>query len=168
MKRISLWVLSTVTVLVLLFSYHTSTSGPDRELVVAAPSADPLPTAADPTPTPRPTVTPSPVEIETATPTPTPTPEPVPQTFAGPAVDTRWGPVQVTITVFDHRITDVAVPVYPTKSRKDRRINSRALHILIDETIQAQSARIEMVSGATVTSRGYIASLQAALDQGLA
>ena len=77
---------------------------------------------------------------------------------------TRWGAVQVTITVTDGKITSVAVPTYPSGNSRDQEINSSALPILQQETITAQSASINAVSGATVTSDGYIQSLQAALD----
>ena len=53
---------------------------------------------------------------------------------------------------------------YPAATREDQ-INAYALPILIQETIDAQSAQIDMVSGATVTSTGYVQSLQSALDQ---
>ena len=54
---------------------------------------------------------------------------------------------------------------YPTGNGTDQQINSYALPILIQETMDAQSANIDMVSGATVTSDGYLQSLQSALDQ---
>jgi len=86
-------------------------------------------------------------------------------TVTGPAVDTRWGPVQVRITLDGGKITAVTVPRYPDGNRKDEQINARALPVLVQETLQAQSADIDTVSGATVTSEGYVESLQAALDQ---
>jgi uncharacterized protein with FMN-binding domain len=86
-------------------------------------------------------------------------------TVTGSVAQTRWGPVQVTITVADGRITDVAVPQYPDGNGKDQQINASALPVLTQETISAQSADIDMVSGATVTSEGYVRSLQSALDQ---
>ncbi|GAA2892521.1 hypothetical protein GCM10010472_58810 [Pseudonocardia halophobica] len=73
--------------------------------------------------------------------------------------------MQVTITVADRRITDVAVPQYPDGNGKDQQINASALPVLTKETISAQNADIDMVSGATVTSQGYLESLQSALDQ---
>lgn len=86
-------------------------------------------------------------------------------TVTGPSVDTRWGPVQVKVTMDGGKITAVTVPVYPDGNRKDQEINDRALPILVQETLDAQSADIDTVSGATVTSEGYLESLQAALDQ---
>jgi uncharacterized protein with FMN-binding domain len=62
-------------------------------------------------------------------------------------------------------ITQVDVVQYPSGNSKDSEINGYALPILIQETLDAQSAKIDMVSGATVTSNGYAQSLQSALDQ---
>ncbi|AZC12860.1 FMN-binding protein [Microbacterium sp. ABRD28] len=86
-------------------------------------------------------------------------------TYTGGAANTRYGAVQVQITVSGGVITDVQVPQYPNSNREDQRINGRALPTLVAETTQAQSAQIDMVSGATYTSQGYIASLQSAIDQ---
>lgn len=134
MRRIVLWTLSTLTVLVLLFGYHTSTSGPE----------------------PTPAAVAAPLSGSTA-----PAPEPV----TGDVVATRWGPVQVAITVKAGAITDVTVPQYPAGNPRDVEINQYALPVLISETLDAQSAQIDMVSGATVTSEGYLGSLQSALDR---
>lgn len=86
-------------------------------------------------------------------------------TYTGGAANTRYGAVQVQITVSGGVITDVQVPQYPNSNREDQQINARALPTLIAETTQAQSAQIDMVSGATYTSQGYMASLQSAIDQ---
>ena len=87
------------------------------------------------------------------------------RTVTGSTVDTQWGPVQVQLSISGGRITDVAVPQYPSGNSQDDAINSYALPILVRETLSAQSANIDMVSGATVTSTGYIQSLQSAIDQ---
>ena len=83
----------------------------------------------------------------------------------GDAGSTRYGPVQVQITVKGGEITAVDAIVYPTQDRRDQEINSWAIPALDDEALRAQSAQIDTVSGATVTSEGYIASLQSAIDQ---
>ena len=62
-------------------------------------------------------------------------------------------------------ITKVTVLQYPSGNPKDTEINDYALPILTQETTSSQSASIDMVSGATVTSTGYIQSLQSAIDQ---
>lgn len=86
-------------------------------------------------------------------------------TFTGSAASTPYGPMQVRITVASGRITAVTVPEYPQGSRRDAEINAVAVPQLVDETLSAQSASVDMVSGATYTSQGYVASLQSALDQ---
>ena len=83
----------------------------------------------------------------------------------GNAAQTRYGPVQVAITVTDGRITAVDAVVYPTQSSRDRQINARAIPQLDQRTLAAQSAQIDTISGATYTSVGYRTSLQSALDQ---
>ena len=55
--------------------------------------------------------------------------------------------------------------LYPSGNSGDAKINNYALLILINESLKAQSANIDMVSGAIVTSGGYVQSLQAALDE---
>ena len=73
--------------------------------------------------------------------------------------------VQVEITVENGRITESTVLQVPWSNGKDQEINSHAVPILNSETVDAQSASIDMVSGATYTSQGYIGSLQSAIDQ---
>lgn len=85
--------------------------------------------------------------------------------YTGAAENTRYGPVQVQITVSGGQITDVQVPEYPSSNPRDRQINGRAVPVLVSETTAAQSADIDMVSGATYTSEGYLQSLQSAIDQ---
>jgi uncharacterized protein with FMN-binding domain len=70
----------------------------------------------------------------------------------------------VAVVIRSSKIADVRVLMYPTGEHRDEEINSYALPILHDEVIAAQSANIDAVSGATVTSDGYVQSLQAALD----
>lgn len=133
MKRILYTFLTTLTIVVLLFGYLTSTMGAMR-------ASDTVVTAG----------TNSAAESKTVT---------------GSVAQTEWGPVQVQITVSGSEITDVQVLQYPNENGKDQQINAYALPVLTDETLQAQSANIDMVSGATVTSNGYVSSLQAALDE---
>ncbi|MFF5406303.1 FMN-binding protein [Streptomyces misionensis] len=92
-------------------------------------------------------------------------PKGVSKTVTGSTVQTRWGPVQVRATIEDGRLTDVTAVQYPTDNPRDQEINGYALPQLRREALAAQSARIDMVSGATYTSTGYRQSLQSALDQ---
>jgi uncharacterized protein with FMN-binding domain len=141
-RRIALWGLTTVSAVVLLFSYRTSTSSA-------------LPTAGPAAPT-----TTAPKTTTAATKNSTYT-----GTVIGTAADTRWGPVQVEVTLASGKITAVDVVQEPDSNGRDQEINADAVPQLVQETIQAQSAQIDMVSGATYTSEGYVTSLQAALDQ---
>ncbi|PGH42774.1 FMN-binding protein [Micromonospora sp. WMMA1996] len=85
-------------------------------------------------------------------------------TATGSVAQTRWGPVQVRITVSGGKITDVAAVQVPDGNHRDQEINDYAVPILRQEALAAQSARIDTVSGATVTSDGYRESLQSAID----
>jgi uncharacterized protein with FMN-binding domain len=82
----------------------------------------------------------------------------------GDTVQTRWGPVQVRVTVEGGKLTDVTAVQYPQDNPRDQEINCYALPQLRREALAAQSAQIDMVSGATYTSTGYKQSLQSALD----
>ena len=62
-------------------------------------------------------------------------------------------------------ITQVKILQYPNGNARDVEIAQYALPILMKETTAQQSAQIDMVSGATYTSEGYLQSLQSALDQ---
>jgi uncharacterized protein with FMN-binding domain len=132
MRRISMWLISTVVAVVLLFSYRTSTNSGGPTAAISTPDGSGSTSGGT--------------------------------TYTGSVAATRWGDVQVTITVANGKITDVAVPVYPSENGRDREINAYALPVLKQETLAAQSAAIDTVSGATVTSDGYLQSLQSALD----
>jgi uncharacterized protein with FMN-binding domain len=73
--------------------------------------------------------------------------------------------VEVELSVASGKIAKVDVLQYPNGNGRDEEINDYALPILTQETVDAQSADIDMVSGATVTSDGYLESLQSALDK---
>ena len=85
-------------------------------------------------------------------------------TYTGDVATNRWGPVQVQITVAGGSISDVAVLEVPSGNSKDVTINNRAVPVLVQSTLAAQSAQIDSVSGATYTSTSYKQSLQSAID----
>jgi uncharacterized protein with FMN-binding domain len=87
------------------------------------------------------------------------------KTYTGSAADTRYGPVQVQITVKKGKLTAVTAVDYPQGDPRDQEINSYAIPALNSEATSAGNANIDMISGATYTSQGYISSLQSALDQ---
>ena len=85
-------------------------------------------------------------------------------TVNGTSAGTRYGPVQVRVTIRSHRLVAVTALVYPSSGGRDQEISAFALPQLEQEAIAAQSAQIDTVSGATFTSDGYRRSLQSALD----
>ncbi|MEV4425983.1 FMN-binding protein [Streptomyces sp. R-07] len=86
-------------------------------------------------------------------------------TFTGDPIDTRYGTVQVAVTLTHGKITSITVLQAPDRGGRDQQISSYALPRLTQEAIGTQSAQIDAVSGASYTSQGYIESLQSALDQ---
>src|SRR5271165_1406098 len=83
----------------------------------------------------------------------------------GNAANTAYGPVQIQLIEKNSKIVKVAVLVQPMNTLHDIQIGAFAFPKLISETLAAQNAKIDAVSGASYTSAGYIASLQSALDQ---
>lgn len=87
------------------------------------------------------------------------------RTVEGDTVQTRYGPVQLRITLTGGKITAVTAVQLPDDNPRDQEIDSFAVPQLTQEALAAQSAKIDTVSGATYTSEGYIQSLQSALDK---
>jgi uncharacterized protein with FMN-binding domain len=85
--------------------------------------------------------------------------------FTGVTIDTIWGPVQVQIAVAGGKVVDVEALRLPSDRSRSARISQFSAPILRSEAIQAQSARVDVVSGATYTSRAYAQSLDSALAQ---
>ena len=82
-------------------------------------------------------------------------------TFTGPSVNVNYGNVQVKITVVNGRITDAVAVKAPTG--KNDRYTNMAVPTLKAQTLKAQSANIQGVSGASYTSYGWFTSLQGAI-----
>jgi uncharacterized protein with FMN-binding domain len=87
------------------------------------------------------------------------------RTVTGAVETTMYGPMQVKVTLEGQKITNVAVVQETNDGQESQQIDSFSIPKLTAETLTAQSARIDTVSGATQTSDGYIGSLQSALDQ---
>lgn len=155
MKKILYTLLATVSGLVLLFSYRTS-------LDVVTPTDASAPTAGSSTTTAQTGTGSSGTTSDTGATSSTGLSD---GTYTGASSQTRYGPVQVQITVSGGKISDVQPLRYPDSNGRDRQINGTAIPKLVSETVQAQSAQIHMVSGATYTSGGYLSSLQSAIDQ---
>lgn len=119
-------------------------------------AADPATTpATDPAGTTDPATTPAPAAPATSDAV----------TVVGDAVQTRYGAVQVSVTFAGSDITAVEALQSPGGHRESQAINAYALPILAQEAVAADSASIDAVTGATVTSGAYRQSLQSAIDQ---
>jgi uncharacterized protein with FMN-binding domain len=154
MRRAVLAILSTVAGLVLLLTFKTQTASTSA---LAAPPAEISPSTS--------TSTGSSGTGSSATGSSGTGSSSTSKTVTGSAADTRYGPVQVKITVTNGQLTAVTATEYPTSNPRDQEINSYAIPQLNQEATAAKSAQIDTVSGATYTSDGYTTSLQSALDQ---
>jgi uncharacterized protein with FMN-binding domain len=141
MRRISLTVLGTIAMLVLLLRYPTSlgTSLASPPAAVSSPPASHAGVA----------------DVTAAGGT----------TVTGSAISTRYGIVQVQLTVLGGKITAARAVQAPDGNGRDRQISAYAVPILDRQVVAAQSAHIDGVTGATTTSEGYVDSLQSAIDQ---
>ncbi len=140
MRRIVIWSASTLGALLVLLSYSTSTGRAATHI------SSPAVAGA------------APVSGGTASGS-------AGTTYTGDVVSTQWGPVQVQITVSGGRVTSADAVQVPTGNPRDDQINGYAVPVYESETVTAQSADIDAVSGATVTWQGYTGSLQSALDE---
>ncbi len=84
--------------------------------------------------------------------------------YTGPEVDAFYGLVKVQAVVQNGKLANVQFLEYPNDRRTSVRINSVAVPYLQSEAVQAQSANVDFISGATLTSEAFVESLQAALD----
>jgi uncharacterized protein with FMN-binding domain len=153
----------------------SSTSAPSQQIADNASAAQsatppqPIPTQTETAPVAQATI-PTPTQT-TPAPTPTPTPTPQPQgqyvdgTYIGDPENAYYGMVQVQVTVSGGQVADVQFLQYPNTHSTSVYINQQAMPILRQEAIQAQSANINGVSGASDTSAAFQQSLASALSQ---
>ncbi len=174
---------------VALISPISASSAQDAGDMIFSADQSSLPTQSDPllmgtaeltataevtaTSTPTPTMTPTP----TLTPTPTQIPpSPVPLmtntpigpyvdgTYDGPVTDALYGPMQVRVMIQNGQITKMQVLDYPHDRRTSVQINHIALPRLASEIMRAQSAHVDIISGATLSSQAFLESLDVALQ----
>ncbi|SDD78275.1 Uncharacterized protein, contains FMN-binding domain [Sanguibacter gelidistatuariae] len=119
-----------------------------------SPSTGSAASSANATPSPSDTATPAPGSTTSST-----------VTVAGSVSQTRYGPVQVSVTFTGSTIVDVRTLQSPSAERESVQIAARSTPTLAKEVLAAQSATIDTVSGATYTSEGYRESVQSAIDQ---
>lgn len=171
MRKIITGLMGTISGVALLFSYHTSTATQAATVAATATatedsqSAATTPNAAESQGSSSSSSSGSTASEPSSSAQATESTAGVSGTFTGDAVQTRYGAVQVEITVQDGVITSSAAIQYPNRDRHDQQINSYAVPVLNAEAVDAQSAHIDAVSGATYTSVGYVRSLQSAIDE---
>ena len=169
MKRIVLWVLSTLSTVVVLFGYHTSTSSVmatgsegafstslQGQTTAGSGSGTTTSGAAPPTDSSGSSTSSGSSDQST---------DGSATTVTGDAAQTRYGAVQVQLEVTGSTITNVSILQYPDQDGRDLQISNFSLPQLIQDTLDSQGDSVSMVSGATYTSEGYLQSLQSALDQ---
>ena len=171
MRRAVLVIGATVAGLVAVLSFHTSPSkltlgtlppGSASRSTTTTPAGASPPTTGPPPPTP--TTAPAGQVPTTAAPTTT-----VPATTrsaTGPSVNFDYGTISVAVTVSGAKLTNVSIAALDDGgSSRSQSIDQQSIPILEQQALQAQSANIQGVSGASYTSSGFQQSLQAALSQ---
>ncbi len=148
MRRVVPVILATLGVLALLATFHTTPASVTR-VAVRAPAAPPAASAPPP-----------PTSPDSSATTP-----PTIRTVDGPIVSNRFGDVEVQVKTQGGRLIDAQAVQLPEDRERSALISQYAGPKLRAEALRAQSASIDIVSGATYTSDSYAQSLQAALDQ---
>ncbi len=144
---------ATAIGVVVLFAFRTPQAPPPATAVTTPATSNPAPTA-----------TPSGAPPSSGS-SPTPAASGLKSgSFTGQAYSNQYGNLQVQVVISGGRITDVKVLQYPKNEPQSSFISSQALPLLREEVLQAQSAKIDAISGATFTSQNYAASVQSALD----
>lgn len=160
--RATVAIVATIVGIFLLFSFQTPATVPaaSRPLIGGSP---PTPTASGqggPTPTPA-AGTPG----ASASPSPSTTAGYKDGSYTGQDAPNQYGDVQVKVIISGGKIVDVQALTLPTDRQRSAEISQQAGPLLHDEVVQAQSAQIDILSGATFTSESYAQSVQSALDQ---
>jgi len=128
-----------------------------------------------PTPTPTQELSPTPSQIESTIPVSSPPPPPntpIPVrgkykdgTYTGSMEDAIYGNYRVKAVISGGKLTDVILLDYPNDNRTSNSINTQAFPMLRDEALAAQSAQIDIITGASDSSPAFVRSLQTALNQ---
>jgi uncharacterized protein with FMN-binding domain len=156
MKRVLAALFGTLTGLVMLLNFKTHGSATSSTPpAITATGPDTTSSGAGASSTPAVSTSRSAAKSSTAS----------TKTVTGNSVDTQWGPVQVRITIKNGKLAGVTAIDYPWNNGRDEEINSYAIPALNKEAVAAGNAQIDMISGATYTSTGYLQSLQSALDR---
>ena len=155
MRRTAAAVAATVVGLWLILTFKST---PATRVAVSAPTSTTVgPTGA----TAVPAAGPPPPDGTTTT----PAPAAATRTVTGDVVANQYGDVQVAVVLNGTKIVDVKALQMPFDRARSQDISTQAAPLLHDEVIQAQSAQIQTIGGATYTSESYAESLQSALDK---
>jgi uncharacterized protein with FMN-binding domain len=160
--RAAVAIVATIVGIFLLFSFQTPVTAPAASRAsVSGPTATPTSSGqGGPTPTP-----PADSPGASASPSPSATSAYKDGSFTGQDAPNQYGDVQVKVIISGGKITDVQALTLPTDRQRSAEISQQAGPLLHDEVVQAQSAQIDILSGATFTSQSYAQSVQSALDQ---
>jgi uncharacterized protein with FMN-binding domain len=158
-KRAVLVTGATVVGVAWLLAYRTT---PPQLGALA--NVPPSPDSGQPSPSPS-AASPSASPHATPSPSPTPSPKALTGTFTGADVTNRFGDVQVRVVITDGRITDVQALRLPSDRAYSAYVSQVAGPMLRTEALTAQSANIDIISGATYTSESYAQSLESALQK---
>jgi uncharacterized protein with FMN-binding domain len=157
-------VVATVLGLVLLFSFKTPDAPPASSGPLTVALGTPAPGVATPS-GPQATTRPGPGGTASPRVAGTTPPSGGSEQVDGDVVSTQFGDIQVRLMESGGKIVDIQALQLPSDRRRSREISQFSAPILHDEALQAQSAQIDTVSGATYTSDAYRRSLQSALDR---
>ena len=157
MRRAVLALGGTVAGLILLLSFRSHTAAP---AAAGVSGSDPAPASMPATAAPTPAATKATGKARAPAGGATGT-----RVVTGSVISSPYGPSQVAVTLTAGKITKVTVLQHTDDGQMSQEIDGNALPKLTAETLAAQSARIDAVSGASYTSAGYIKSLQSALDK---
>jgi uncharacterized protein with FMN-binding domain len=149
-------VIATVIVIALMASFKTpdvAVAHPSKPAAISSPpSGGGSGDSGGASPTPGPSSTPSSSGYKDGS-------------YDGNTYSNQYGDVQVRVIIKGGKITDVQPLTLPSDRSRSYEISQEAGPMLHDEAIQAQSAQIDTIGGATYTSDGYARSLQSALDK---
>jgi uncharacterized protein with FMN-binding domain len=160
--RATVAIVATIVGIFLLFSFQTPATVPAASRPSASgPTATPTSSGqGGPTPTP-----PAGTSGAAASPSPSTAAGYKDGSYTGQDAPNQYGDVQVKVIISGGKIIDVQALTLPSDRQRSAEISQQAAPLLHDEVVQAQSAQIDILSGATFTSDSYAQSVQSALDQ---
>lgn len=160
MRRAPIVLASTAAGLGLVLSFHTSGSSSSRLSTSSAGTEGPSGTSGS-----KGVLSPSsPSGTSTTTQAPSPATKST-RRGTGEEIEYRYGAIELEVTQTGSRITNITVVQDDSSDPRSEQINSQAVPILQSQALEAQSANIDGVSGATFTSQAYAQALQSALSQ---